>query len=416
MAADLTVTIGADLSELENGIAAAGQTISRGANRIRSSGGVGAGGGTGGTGGGGTGGGAGGAGGIKMPGGGGTFAAIGAMFGPEGLVIGEILDQLTVFFDKIKELMDYAKRLRNISVATGITTGELQKLEGVATACGISLETLAHAVAEFNRRIGEAKIRGSELNNLLVKLGVSMTDIKNGSVRAEDGMLALARAFEAGTDEATLMYYGVKMFGSAFEQMLPIIKRGSEALAAYRAQTLQNSEVATSALARLSDEWDLLWHNMKVAFMEYLGWQLAAVYNLIDSAKLLALRTLALVSPAAAGRAAAGMLSPSLTPEQRKVQLDILKQGMTPEQIRAFDAAYSAAVGGKGTKLNPFGMAEAGAASQMQQMAGGDIFGAVAFTPLESIKEYTERTAIATEKIAFTETPQKVFIEDIQER
>jgi hypothetical protein len=48
---------------------------------------------------------------------------------------------------------------------------------------------------------------------------------------------------------------------------------------------------------------------------------------------------------------------------------------------------------GKGTKLSPFGMAEAGAASQMQQMGGGDIFGALAFTPLERIAEATEATA-----------------------
>jgi hypothetical protein len=38
-------------------------------------------------------------------------------------------------------------------------------------------------------------------------------------------------------------------------------------------------------------------------------------------------------------------------------------------------------------------MAEAGAASQMQQMGGGDIFGAVAFTPLERIATATEATA-----------------------
>jgi len=48
---------------------------------------------------------------------------------------------------------------------------------------------------------------------------------------------------------------------------------------------------------------------------------------------------------------------------------------------------------GNGKVLSPFGMAEAGAASQMQQMAGGDIFGAVSFTPLERIATATEETA-----------------------
>jgi hypothetical protein len=48
---------------------------------------------------------------------------------------------------------------------------------------------------------------------------------------------------------------------------------------------------------------------------------------------------------------------------------------------------------GEGKKLSPFGLSEAGAASNLQQMGGGDIFGAVAFTPLERIATATEKTA-----------------------
>jgi hypothetical protein len=46
-----------------------------------------------------------------------------------------------------------------------------------------------------------------------------------------------------------------------------------------------------------------------------------------------------------------------------------------------------------GKKLSPFGFVEAGAASQLQQMGGGDIFGAVGFSPLERIAKATEETA-----------------------
>jgi hypothetical protein len=48
---------------------------------------------------------------------------------------------------------------------------------------------------------------------------------------------------------------------------------------------------------------------------------------------------------------------------------------------------------GEGKVLSPFGMSEAGAASQLQSMGGGDIFGAVAFTPMERIATATEETA-----------------------
>ena len=65
---------------------------------------------------------------------------------------------------------------------------------------------------------------------------------------------------------------------------------------------------------------------------------------------------------------------------------------------------------GAGKKLSPFGLSEAGAASQMQQMGGGDIFGAVAFSPLDAIKDNTkeiaENTRPKSEPVApVTQTP-----------
>jgi hypothetical protein len=157
--------------------------------------------------------------------------------------------------------------------------------------------------------------------------------------------------------------------------------------------------------------------SLKKMFVEYVGGYLAIFYLLQDAVQIAIIRAMALVNPAAAGRTAAATLSPSLTPEARKKELEIIKASMSAEDAAKFQKAYDDAVGkGKGAKLSPFGMAEAGAASQMQQMAGGDIFGAVAFTPLEDIKTFTERTAEATEKIANYETPSKVMIEPVGER
>ena len=75
------------------------------------------------------------------------------------------------------------------------------------------------------------------------------------------------------------------------------------------------------------------------------------------------------------------------------MQLDVITAGLDEENKKFFMDAYEFASGGKGKKLSPFGMSEAGAASQMQQMGGGDVFGAVAFTPLERIAKATEETA-----------------------
>ena len=100
-----------------------------------------------------------------------------------------------------------------------------------------------------------------------------------------------------------------------------------------------------------------------------------------------------MVSPTSAGVLAEKILSPSINKENRKLQLEAATLGLSDKDKKYFMDAYDAASGAKGKKLDPFGLATAGAASQMQQMGGGDIFGAVGFTPLERIATATEETA-----------------------
>ena len=371
--ADLSVTIGLDQSELEKGLADAGKTVGKmggktenpfqeTANKFQSAAGIG-----------------------------------GMIAGPVGALAGSFIDAWRFAIDKVidyvKELIAYATKLRNLSIATGVSVGELEKMEGVAQASGVSLDTLARAMNEFNKRMGEARIKGSEVNNLLVKLGVGMDQVADGSFDAIAGMKALAAAHDAGTDAATLAYYGNKMFGSSFEQLLPIIKRGSAAIDEYGVRTWRNTETATYALARMSDEWDNFWHNFKVVMLEAIGAIAFYFQTITDLKEMLFIRAVAMVSPSAAGVLAEKRLSPSLTKEARQMQLELLTAGMSEENKKYFMDAYEAQAGGKGKKLSPFGMSEAGAASQLQQMGGGDVFGAVAFTPLERIAKATEETA-----------------------
>ena len=388
--ADLSVTIGLDQTELEKGLANAGKSIG------------------------------------KMGGGGGkdqnpfqetankfqSAAGIGGMLGgPIGEVVGQFIDAFRFAIDKIidyvKELIAYATKLRNLSIATGVSVGELEKMEGIAQASGVSLDTLAHSMNEFNKRMGEARIKGSEVNNILVKLGIGMDQVADGSFDAVAGMKALAAAHEAGTDAATLAYYGNKMFGSSFEQLLPIIKRGSAAIDEYGIRTWRNTETATYALARMGDEWDNFWHNFKVVMLEAIGAIAFAIQSITDMADMIKLRAIASVSPSLAGALAEKTLSPSISKEARQMQLEVITAGLSDKNKKFFMDAYDEAAGGKGKKLSPFGLSEAGGASQMQQMGGGDIFGAVAFTPLERIATATEKTAENTKPGADQPAPRQ---------
>jgi hypothetical protein len=372
--ADLSVTIGLDQKELEAGLAGAGKSIGKmggdgknpfqdTANKFQSAAGIG-----------------------------------GMVAGPVGALVGSFIDAWRFAIDKVidyvKELIAYATKLRNLSIATGVSVAELQKLAGVAEASGVSVDTLAHSFSEFNKRMGEARIKGSEVNNLLVKLGIGMDQVADGSFDAVAGMKALAAAHDAGTDAATLAYYGNKMFGSSFEQLLPIIKRGAAAIDGYNSRHLSNTQEQISTLGRLGDDWNAWWHNFKVVMIFALSEIGDKLYSFIDGPITAMIAVLAKANPELAGKMAEKLISPSSSPLQRGEKLMKMTVFLNDEEKKLFAKGYQeASGGGNGKKLSPFGLSVAGAASQMQQMGGGDIFGAVAFTPLERIAKASEETA-----------------------
>ena len=316
--------------------------------------------------------------------------------GPIGGVVGAFFDafggMINAAIGKVKELAQYAQQIRLSSLTTGISIGEIRQVEALGQAFGVSLQTMTSSVLEFTRRIGEARIKGGELTNILAKMGVGMDEVANGTFNHQKAMMALADAYAAGTDEATLLYYGTKLFGDSFKELLPIIKAGSQAVKDASSTYVTANDDATTALGRLwADAQDIGRSLLNIGIM-LIGHFSQWVEEMQFSVK---------------NFFSAGAWNPfeSLEDEVTR-KLENAPKHMTAEERAKFvldeidDDKKEAAKKeierqqkGKGTKLSPFGMAEAGAASQMQQMGGGDIFGAFAFTPLERIAEATEATA-----------------------
>jgi len=373
--ADLSVTIGLDQKELEKGLADAGKSI----------------------------GGMGGKGDAENPFQSaanqlGTAQGIGSLVaGPIGGMIGGFIDafgaMISSVMAKVKELADYAQQIRRISLTTGISIDQVRQLESIGQAFGVSLESMSRSVVEFTRRMGEARIKGGEVTNLLAKMGVGMNEIADGSFDATKAMKSLADSYAAGTDEATLLYYGTKMFGDSFKELLPIIKAGSKAIDDAASTYLTANETATGAFGRFGQDMDNFgrsfknfWINLVGSVVEVFEVAISRINNMND----------------------AGFWNPFESPEDKaKRVIKNAPKYMTNEEIIKFALKndYSESeqedarkelekqLKGDGKKLTPFGLSEAGAASQLQQMGGGDIFGAVAFTPMERIATATEETA-----------------------
>jgi hypothetical protein len=317
--------------------------------------------------------------------------------GPIGGVIGAFFDAFGAMISsvtaKVKELAEYAQSIRLASLKTGISIEDVRNLEAIGKAFGVGLQTMVNASVEFTRRMGEVRIKGGELTNILAKMGVGMDEVANGTFNHQKAMMALADAYAAGTDEATLLYYGTKMFGDSFKDLLPIIKSGSKAVEEAAKPYMKVRDEAAGALGRFGQDLSNWYQTGKNILINLFGSVVEEIEKLQSDVKNLLSK---------------GFFNPFESKEDKaKRVIENAPKHMTNKEIVDFvleryydederDEArkeLEKQLKGNGKILTPFGMSEAGAASQMQQMGGGDIFGAVAFTPLERIATATEETA-----------------------
>ena len=328
-----------------------------------------------------------------------------------------LMSVITPIFDFMMKYAEKARELRNMSVATGMPIEQLQKWNVVAQNAGMSLSTLSHSMAEFNKNMGAAKIRGSEANAALTKLGFGLKDISNGSLKYEDALYALADAYQAGTDDATLMHYGVQMFGSSFEQMLPLVKQGSGELKKQLNGVATAEEENARAAARFADTMSRTWAILEAIFINIVGGLQNLGEGLLDfidnfangvwyNFKGLFGNREQTIKDAA--EASYNQRSTGHTKEENKQYYDDLagRYSMDDEEKKIFLDKIKELEGGNGKKLSPLGLSEAQGASSIQQMGGGDIVSAIAFTPLERIATATEQTAANTDPKNDTQTVQ----------
>jgi len=333
---------------------------------------------------------------------GGFVATLGRAYGQ----FQAIFSVLSAGFDFVMKYAQIARELRNLSVATGIPIADLRNFDLQAKQAGISTSAMAHSVAEFNKKMGEAKIRGSEANAVMAKLGVGLVDLKNGTFTYNDAMMALAASYEAGTDSATLMHYGIQLFGSSFEQLLPLIKQGTVDLKkGSQALVGVNKESARGA-ASFADSWDVALQSIENAAINGFGMVANGFSDMLD---IINNDTAALYHAvfSSSGKVQGTdyandvfkQMSKGLTKEQQKAYFDEFGSFLGEDAKKAYDKRIKELTESQGKKLTPQGLTEAQGASTLQQMGGGDIVSAIAFTPLERIASATEQTAKNTEKI-----------------
>jgi len=390
--ADLSVTIGADTTELEKKAKSAGKTLEKelgkkgngamaGINFAQNlmSGNIG--------------------------------QAIGGLFGPVGSAFGALIDTI---LGKLDEAMQRAREFKMISLQTGLSTSKIQELEAVSKSSGVSLGKLADSISEYNRRLGYARTHGGELNVLLNKLGVSFADIKNGTFDYFQAIEALRKAQAAGTDEAILNHYAQTMLGSSYKELLPLIKMGSETIKQQGNAIETASEESINALSKLKDYTEVFFINLGNAIMEMMG-NLAKRFQVDanDAGKAIKSEYEATGNTETAIEAGINKIGYGVTAEQRSNMMGDAIMGLyesgkitREERKKLFDELDKRIpIDANAKKLTPFGAELAQGASQMQQMGGGDIFGAVSFNPMQRMADNTDTINTNVSKIANQQAP-----------
>jgi len=386
--ADLSVTLGADTTEFEKKVKASGKTIEKELGK------------------GGKGNGA--MGGINFAQNlmsGNVGAAIGGLFGPVGAAFGALIDTI---LGKLNELMQKAKEFKMISLQTGLNTTKIQELDAISKASGISLGKLADSISEYNRRLGYARTHGGELNVLLNKLGVSFADIKNGTFDYFQAIEALRKAQAAGTEEAVLNHYAQVMLGSSYKEMLPLINMGSETIKQQGNAIETASEDSINALSKLKDYTEVFFINLGNAIMELMG-RLAKRFQVdaTDAGKAIKNEYEKSGNTETAIEAGITKIGYGVTAAQRGNMMgDAIEELYTSGKITREERKKLFAeldkrlpIDANAQKLTPLGSDIAQGASQMQQMGGGDLFGAVSFNPIQKVADNTDNINKNVEKI-----------------
>ncbi len=152
--------------------------------------------------------------------------------------------------------------ITNAASRIGMSTGQLQSFRGVATAAGLSADSMQGALVGLGSILqGALYGRNNDALIMLNRLGVSIKRSKDGVVDTTQAMYDLSDAFakEKNPHVQALM---ASPFG--LEGMLPAMKNGSEALKAYNRE-MERLGVNNPKAVAANDELGKSWNRLKLS-------------------------------------------------------------------------------------------------------------------------------------------------------
>lgn len=177
---------------------------------------------------------------------------------------------LTVLPGVIKDVVQEASEIGKVADRLGVGVEALQELRFAAEKFGVAAGETDKAIAEFNKRIGEAKTGTGNLKRILDANGISLTD-QNGVLKSSLTLMSeYADLIANASSQQDRAYLAQEAFSDSGQKMINVLQNGSQAFR----QSTQNAKDLGAAidedLIRKAEVWDDRWadisKNMEVNF------------------------------------------------------------------------------------------------------------------------------------------------------
>ncbi len=169
------------------------------------------------------------------------------------------------FTELVLETAEAAHHTEELAQITGLSTEEIQDLGTAAEKSGSSTEALGTSVGFLSRQMLAAKEGSKEASELFNKLGIKVKDSEGHLRSAGDVLLDLSDHFHSLPDGAEKTALAMKTLGRQGAQLIPMLNKGREEIAALAAtsanfteEQIEAGKDLTIGVAQLRGSWKTL--------------------------------------------------------------------------------------------------------------------------------------------------------------
>jgi len=195
-------------------------------------------------------------------------------FGEVGKELAEAF-ALTAVIEGIKSLFEEFSHIQDLSEKLGTSAESVQRLGVVAKSAGLDTETLVKTLQKSNRNAVEAVEGNEELSEAFERLGVDAKEFINAS--PEEQLKLLSEGFEKSGQNGETLDAIYKALGKTGLEVIPILRKGPEALAEEMAAAKAASNDTVATIKDVTEKFEKLWGNFKAFGAEAINFVLKRV-------------------------------------------------------------------------------------------------------------------------------------------